>query len=707
MYRWCVLSGSALIVLALCSIGRAHGGTYKIAGVFSAETGQVESKVFARAVDRVNTDNREFPEVQMQAIPIMLKEGQTWENYLELCRQFESGVVAIVGAESSVEDSLISSVSSAVRIPHIRTGFNRELEDPDDLSLGLAPSPSDLAEVVRELILHMGWNHIVYIYDTSTGLLRMNELEEDPEFKGRRLVPIDLSVDANPWDNIIKLSIRHVVVDIESKSVHQVLKEISMSGLSQDYYSFIMPNSDIRLPENSTQRTYFIDADVYTFSLVDPDNREMHWIYRMLEMNSSENEPNLPFIYDSVLQIGHTLNNLTKLRQPIKSSPGSCARKVGFEDGRKLYDSIRESTKFEGVTGFIEFDDKGARKVKHVHVKLLKDGKLTKVADWRPADGLTFIRELDPKGEPDEALEHDEGLNNRALVVTTILTPPFLMRDDSPHLKGNERYSGFIVDLLEKLSRLLKFQFLIKEVEDGSYGSYNESTGSYNGMIGEILLGKADIAVAPFTINGERYHVLDFSFPFLEAGLGLLARREVDPLEHTFLSPFSATMWFALFCTMVFATFVITFIARLSPREWSSVGDIVIETPFTVGNCFWYLYSTIMFQRFQLRPTSPAVIVAFFAWFIFCLAVMVSYGTVLGDFIIKYNERPALSKIDDLRLENNRVKFSAIRTGSTMRFFEVDAALSYGSLTRSVLQWGLTERAGTHVPYKIHVRLGL
>lgn len=50
---------------------------------------------------------------------------------------------------------------------------------------------------------------------------------------------------------------------------------------------------------------------------------------------------------------------------------------------------------------------------------------------------------------------------------------------------------------------------------------------------------------------------------------------------------------------------------------------------------------------------------------------MVSYGTVLGDFIIKYNERPALSKIDDLRSENNRVKFSAIKTGSTMRFFEV------------------------------------
>lgn len=67
--------------------------------------------------------------------------------------------------------------------------------------------------------------------------------------------------------------------------------------------------------------------------------------------------------------------------------------------------------------------------MKHVHVKLLKDGKLTKVADWRPGDGLTFIKELDPKGEPDEALEHDEGLNNRALVVTTILVSAVELHD--------------------------------------------------------------------------------------------------------------------------------------------------------------------------------------------------------------------------------------------------------------------------------------
>lgn len=59
-------------------------------------------------------------------------------------------------------------------------------------------------------------------------------------------------------------------------------------------------------------------------------------------MNSTENEPNLPFIYDSVLQIGHTLNNLSLIHRPIQASQGSCSNKKIFENGKKLYDSIRE-----------------------------------------------------------------------------------------------------------------------------------------------------------------------------------------------------------------------------------------------------------------------------------------------------------------------------------------------------------------------------
>ena len=41
---------------------------------------------------------------------------------------------------------------------------------------------------------------------------------------------------------------------------------------------------------------------------------------------------------------------------------------------------------------------------------------------------------------------------------------------------GNDRYEGYVVDLLQRLSRLLGFKFIIQPVRDGSYGSRDKTT---------------------------------------------------------------------------------------------------------------------------------------------------------------------------------------------------------------------------------------
>ena len=54
---------------------------------------------------------------------------------------------------------------------------------------------------------------------------------------------------------------------------------------------------------------------------------------------------------------------------------------------------------------------------------------------------------------------------------------------------GNDRYEGYVVDLLQRLSRLLGFKYIIEPVRDGSYGSRDKTTGRWNGMIKDILDG--------------------------------------------------------------------------------------------------------------------------------------------------------------------------------------------------------------------------
>lgn len=66
-----------------------------------------------------------------------------------------------------------------------------------------------------------------------------------------------------------------------------------------------------------------------------------------------------------------------------------------------------------------------------------------------------------------------------------------------------------------ELSDKLQFTFDIFEVEDKSFGIPN-SFGKWNGIIGDLVAEKADLAMAPITITTQRSQAVDFSVPFME-----------------------------------------------------------------------------------------------------------------------------------------------------------------------------------------------
>jgi hypothetical protein len=58
---------------------------------------------------------------------------------------------------------------------------------------------------------------------------------------------------------------------------------------------------------------------------------------------------------------------------------------------------------------------------------------------------------------------------------------------DSEQKSGNERYEGYSVDLIEAISEILGFNYTIRLVEDGQYGSYDKNADTWTGMMGELL----------------------------------------------------------------------------------------------------------------------------------------------------------------------------------------------------------------------------
>ncbi|VEL15025.1 unnamed protein product [Protopolystoma xenopodis] len=224
---------------------------------------------------------------------------------------------------------------------------------------------------------------------------------------------------------------------------------------------------------------------------------------------------------------------------------------------------------------------------------------------------------------------------NRTIRVVSIIAKPFLQFKESGYgrgrarLTGNDQFEGFCVDMLEEIGRLLGIRYEIHLVGDNSYGekksisppetvqvmSLNPITGQpriehrtrrhqiWNGMIGEVVNGTADMAVAPVTINHARARVVDFSEPFLTFGISLIIKKpgKKKPGIFSFLHPLAYSVWLAILAACLVVSCGLWVIAKLSPLEWRYQTDpntdrVRYHPVFTYFNSLWFSFAAFVQQ---------------------------------------------------------------------------------------------------------------
>lgn len=72
-----------------------------------------------------------------------------------------------------------------------------------------------------------------------------------------------------------------------------------------------------------------------------------------------------------------------------------------------------------------------------------------------------------------------------------------MLKDSALQLAGNERFEGFGIDIIQELSHMLGFKYIFKLQEDGAYGTLNNVTGEWNGMIRELQDGVSRVENDP------------------------------------------------------------------------------------------------------------------------------------------------------------------------------------------------------------------
>nr|XP_055040610.1 probable glutamate receptor [Misgurnus anguillicaudatus] len=255
------------------------------------------------------------------------------------------------------------------------------------------------------------------------------------------------------------------------------------------------------------------------------------------------------------------------------------------------------------------------------------------------------------------------------LLVTTIKQDPYTMS------KGSQ-LEGYCMDLLTELGKKLSFKYKVHLVKDGSYGRQDES-GNWNGMIGEVVRGEADLAVAPLTLTAAREKAVGMTKPYMQTGISILLRKDIVSEEagfFDFLSPFSGETWFGILIAYFVTAVCICIVGRLSPCEWSQ--PEAEPNRFTLLHSLWYAAGALSLQGAGPHPKSVSGRIISCTWWLFAVVLLACYFSSMGSWQGSDSSPLMIKGFEDLA-NQDVIEYGTLAGSSTLAFFKNSNNPSY------------------------------
>ncbi|XP_069963073.1 glutamate receptor ionotropic, kainate 2 isoform X2 [Bactrocera oleae] len=578
--------------------------------------------------------------------------------------------------------------------------FDWRIESPTQdrlnnrMTINVAPSVSMISKAYFSIIKsNYEWNQFTLVYETEAGLARLQDLMNikplDSEQIKIRYIE-DYKSDLRVlWKEISEtFHENRVILDCDADSLQSLIltaKEFKMLGSFK--YLFL---SHLNTHNSPLQSMYDADyrANITSvrLKLVDenPFRRKKTRLRPIDEI--FQNQILLPVLmYDAVVLFANAARNvITKVR--TYAAP---QRRCEFEPGRPWYIGRQIVREMKAIsedeveppfkTENLKIDENGQRT--QFNLEIYKPTTNEILAVWK-SDGTISPPTSIQFGTGSSSSTPDFSLERKKFIVTTRFEAPyFMLKEDYENLRGMERYEGYAVDLIQKLSDIMGFEyeFLI----EGRTGKLNPETGEWDGMIRRLIDHQAQIAISDITITQARRQVVDFTVPFMQLGISILyyKRPPAAKNEFAFLEPFAEEVWYYLMLTQLIMTLLFVILARFSHDEWTNPNPAdsdpeELENIWNNSNSFWLMIGSIMQQGCDILPKGPPMRILSSMWWFFTLMMVNAYIANLAASLTN-NKLP--SEFDSLEslIEQDKVKYGTLAGGSTSVFFSESNETEY------------------------------
>ncbi|XP_064159565.1 glutamate receptor 4a isoform X2 [Anguilla rostrata] len=661
----------------------AFPSSVQIGGLFIRNTDQ-EYTAFRLAIFLHNTSPN-ATEAPFNLVPHVdnIETANSFAVTNAFCSQYSRGVFAIFGLYDKRSVHTLTSFCSALHISLITPSFPTEGES--QFVLQLRPS---IRGALLSLLDHYDWNRFVFLYDTDRGYAILQAIMERAGQNGWQVsaICVENFNDASYrrlLEDLDRRQEKKFVIDLEPERLQNILEQIVSVGKHVKGYHYIMANLGFK--DISLERFMHGGANVTGFQLVDfgtPMVIKLMQRWNKLDQREypgSESPPKYTsaLTYDGVLVMAEAFRNLRRQKIDIsrRGNAGDCLANPAapWNQGIDMERTLKQ-VRIQGLTGNVQFDHYGRRVNYTMDVFELKSNGPRKIGYWNDIDKLVLVQ--------NEILLPNEtsALENRTVVVTTIMEGPYVMLKKNWEMyEGNDQYEGYCVDLASEIAKHIGIKYKISIVPDGKYGARDPETKIWNGMVGELVYGKAEIAVAPLTITLVREEVIDFSKPFMSLGISIMIKKpqKSKPGVFSFLDPLAYEIWMCIVFAYIGVSVVLFLVSRFSPYEWHTEepeegtdGQPSDQPPneFGIFNSLWFSLGAFMQQGCDISPRSLSGRIVGGVWWFFTLIIISSYTANLAAFLTVERMVSPIESAEDLA-KQTEIAYGTLDSGSTKEFF--------------------------------------
>ncbi|KAJ6680432.1 IONOTROPIC GLUTAMATE RECEPTOR [Salix purpurea] len=554
---------------------------------FDSVIGRAAGPAIAAAIGDVNSDPTVLPGTRLN----LISHNTNCSGFLgtvEALQLMENGVVAVIGPQSSGIAHIISHVVNELHVPLLSFAATDPTLSALQYPYFLRTTQNDYFQMyaIADLVTYYGWREVIAIFvDDDCGRNGISVLGDALATKRAKIsfkaaftpgAPTshisDLLLEVNQMES--RVYVVHVNPD-SGLSVFSVAKSLNMMTKGYVWIATDWLPSVLDSLQPVDTDTMNLLQGVVSLRHHNPDtDLKRSFMSRWSNLNHNKSTGASGFnsyalyAYDTVWLAARALDvflneggNISHSSDPKLSETNRSAMNLAslrvFDGGQQFLQTLLR-IKFSGPSGQIQFDlDKNLVNPAYDVLNIGGTGS-RRIGYWSNYSGLSTISPEVLYTKPQNNSSNNQHLYSviwpgetslvprgwvfpengkplRIAVPNRIAYQQFVSKDKNP-----PGVRGYCIDVFEAAINLLPYPVPRIYILQGN----GQRNPNYNELVQAVAQDQYDAAVGDVTIVTNRTKIVDFTQPFMESGLVVVAPvKEQKSSPWAFLKPFTIQMW--------------------------------------------------------------------------------------------------------------------------------------------------------------------